>query len=88
METLEKGIFTQGGRLIIAEVTSSPGFAAVRSFLTGVGFVPIGDCPEYFRDGYSQIRLVKHLPAVIESGTRNAEPTAAVGRAVTGGGML
>lgn len=88
MEALEKGIFMKGGRLIIADVTSSPGFAAVRSFLTAVGFVPIGDCPEYYRDGYSQIRFGKHLPAVVESGTRNAEPTAAVGRAVTGAGML
>jgi ribosomal protein S18 acetylase RimI-like enzyme len=88
LETLEKGVFAKGGRLIVAEVTSSPGFAAVRSFLAAVGFAPVGDCPEYYKDGYSQIRFVKHLPAVIESETPNAEPTAAVGRAVTGGGLL
>jgi len=52
-----------GGRVLTADVSSGSAAAAVRQFLTRVGYRPAGELPEFYRDGSSRLTFAKSLPA-------------------------
>jgi D-alanine-D-alanine ligase len=88
LAAMEKRIAGQQGRLLLASITSSPGFGAVRAFLAAAGYQQVGDCPDYYKDGTSKITFAKSFPALQEAAGATAPTSPVVGRAVTGGGLL
>lgn len=64
LRAIEKRIATDGGRLLLVDIPSSPGFASFRQFLSAHRYVASGDIPEYYADGYSRFAYSKSFPAV------------------------
>lgn len=83
---IEKRIVSNGGRLLMADVPSSPGYASIRQFLSAHRYLASGDVPEYYTDGYSRFAFSKSFPAV--ASTSDPGPTMAVRMPGIGGGML
>lgn len=82
---VERAVVAAGGRVLIADVSSSPGAGPVRQFLARARFHASGDVPEYYADGYARLTYSKTFPAVA---TASAGGPAASRFPGGGGGLL
>lgn len=86
LRALEKRIATEGGRLLLAEVPSSPGYASIRQFFSINLYTASGDVSEYYADGTSRLIFAKTFPAV--AAVVGTGSPAAVRMPGIGGGLL
>jgi D-alanine-D-alanine ligase len=86
LRAIEKRIASSGGRVLIADVASSPGFASIRQFLAANRYLASGDVPEYYVDGGSRFAFSKSFPAVTSSA--DSGQSLAVRIPGIGGGLL
>jgi D-alanine-D-alanine ligase len=86
LRAIEKRIATDGGRLLLADIPSSPGFASIRQFLSANRYLASGEIPDYYTDGYSRFTFSKSFPAV--TSTTGPGLSHAVRMPGIGGGLL
>jgi D-alanine-D-alanine ligase len=72
VRALEVAVAADGGRVLLADVTSGPAAAAARQFLARCQFRPAGEVPEFYRDGYARLTFSRLLPAPAAVGERSA----------------
>ena len=72
----EEAVRSQDGRILQTGLTSGPNGASLRQFLTQAEYCPVGEVPEYYRDGYARLLFAKSLPAASsEASESNDGPT-------------
>jgi GNAT superfamily N-acetyltransferase len=86
LRAIEKRIATDGGRLLLSDIPSSPGFASIRQFLSANRYLASGEIPDYYTDGYSRFTFSKSFPAV--TSTTGPGLSHAVRMPGIGGGLL
>jgi D-alanine-D-alanine ligase len=64
LTAVERGVAAAGGRLLVADVPSSPGSGPVRQLLARNQYLVSGEVPEYYADGYARLTFSKAFPAV------------------------
>jgi D-alanine-D-alanine ligase len=62
LRAVEERLAALGARVLVAEVSSQPAFAAARAFLQRQGFRLVGDLPDFYRPDHARLTFAKYLP--------------------------
>lgn len=63
LRAVEEGVAADGGRVLLADVSSGPAAVSARQFLAHAQFRPAGEVPEFYRDGYARLTFARTVTA-------------------------
>ncbi len=63
MAAAEEDIRARGGRTILVETASKPGYARTRRFYESIGYVEVARIPDFYKPGDDRVTYWKRFPA-------------------------